>query len=368
MARRKMGAGFIVLIVLLVIVLAIGGFLLYWYRGASYPVFDSISKAAFEIPGLDDSISPQGLCTLPDNDSGYNFAMSGYIAKTTTKTGIYTVGDMSYNTTYEGYDYPENEEATGREPSRIYFINQGTGATKYILVLNNGLLETSHFGGITCTGNYLYVTSGSRLLRISLADALAAKSGDTVQAVDSVYVGLSAAFCYTDGTYLYAGEFYRAGNYETDETHHLSVANEETNYAFVYQFELDESAAGGVKSETPTKAISIRGKVQGIAVYEDGIILSASYGLSDSVLYCYRNILNDETDRTTSANGEVIPLYILDANNLRGEMVAPSMSEEICIKDGNLYVLFESKCVKYTVFTRRSESYVRTFALSDWTF
>ena len=60
-------------------VLALGTFLLVWFCGASYPIYDAIARKEFAIPGLSNLV-PQGLATLPENEDGYDFAMSGYMA------------------------------------------------------------------------------------------------------------------------------------------------------------------------------------------------------------------------------------------------------------------------------------------------
>lgn len=303
-------------------------FLCVWFFGARYPEFDALAREEEKIGYLEDGISPQGLCTLPE-ESGYRFCMSGYLT--------------------DG-------------ASRLCF--SGGGTQKYIELEKDGKALTTHFGGVTCSGNYLLVASGKEIVRVALADALAAENGARVAVKDSFKTGLNNAYCYYADGMLYVGEFYRKGNYATDESHHLTE-NGETNYAFVYVFEGDESAAGGVKDTTPEKVLSVRALVQGIAVYGDRIALSTSYGLPDSVLYIYDNVFSKEPQGSVTLDGAEIPLYRLDKTCLKSQLVMPCMSEEICVEDGRMYVLFESLSKKYRYFVRRQIDCVYSLSVGD---
>lgn len=303
------------------LVLALGIFLLVWFFGDSYPQFDALARAEAEIPGLADGLCPQGLCPLPA-ESGYRFAMSGYFSGA---------------------------------PSRIYLIAE-SGETKYVTLKEGEEEISTHFGGITCTGNYLVVASGKRLVRVPLAEVLPAENGAAIPVTDGFKIAdfRSVAYCYYADGLLYAGEFYRPGNYETDQSHHIAVGDWETNYGIVYAYEADEAQVGGVKRETPVFAISVREQVQGFAVWEGGIALSTSYGLPDSRLWFY------EDPRKGEPIGELggVPLYALGESNLVATVVLPCMSEEIFEEEGRLFVLFESKANKYKLFVRQQLSQI----------
>lgn len=305
-------------------VLALAIFLLIWYFGASFPAFEKMSKKEFSIPGLKDGVCPQGLCALPENEQGYEFAMSGYC---------------------------------GEKASRVYLIGGGE-KERYITLTKDGKADNSHFGGVTVSEEYLYVASGREIACVPLESALAAEQGEGV-AAEYFDVGLQAAFCqYYEGE-LYVGEFYRAGNYETPKEHHLEVAGGEINHAFVYAFASAEGAVGegeeigcGIDFTSPVKVLSVCDQVQGIAVFEGGIALSCSYGLPASKLRVYKNVLNGEPSNSVQIGDTALPLYILDASNALQTIAAPCMSEEIAVKDGRLYILFESASNKYKFFTR----------------
>lgn len=328
MLKRKSARGKIVgLSAVLVLCIGLFVFLCVWFFGARYPAFFGNAEEEAEIPGLADGISPQGLCPVPENAEGYEFAMSGYMA------------DGS--------------------PSRVYLI--GKEGHKFVTLTEEGKDVTAHFGGVTCTGEDLLVASGKTLLRVPFSAVLGAESGGKLQAERAVQTDINVAYCYfnADTQKLYAGEFYREKNYKTNEDHHLTV-NGETNYAFIYEYSFEN---GAIK-ETPDKVISVRALVQGIAVYGDNITLSTSYGLADSVFYTYGNILNGEANGTAEVGGKEIPLYRLDSSNLKSALAAPCMSEEIFVRDGRIYILFESLCVKYKYFVRTRIDSILSLPLS----
>ena len=205
------------------------------------------------------------------------------------------------------------------------------------------------------------MASGSRIARVPLPDALAAENGGAVEAEYSD-AGLNAAFCQYTGNMLYVGEFYRPGNYETPESHHLQTADGSMNYAVVYAYEVDEA---GAPAGEPSFAVSVREQVQGIAVYEGGIALSCSYGLPDSTIWVYENVLGGQADKSLEVGGARVPLYMLDSSNLKTTITAPCMSEEIAVKGDRLYILFESLSNKYKLFTRTRMSHVYSIALGE---
>lgn len=302
-------------------------FLMIWFLGAKYPAFQKISKDEFSIPGLYDSISPQGLCTLPEG-SEYDFAMSGYMVN--------------------------------KSPSRVYLINSSKDESKYFTITRGGKAVTSHFGGVTATEHYILIADGKKIARVSLQDALAAENGAALEIKDEFATGIQNAYCYyqKEENLLFVGEFYREKNYKTDESHHIEE-NGETNYAFVNVYGVDEEEVGGVESDQPLAYLSVRGLVQGICVSEDRIYLSCSYGLADSVLYTYSSPLQNLRESSS------IPVFRLDKENLVSTLTMPCMSEEICMKDGRLYILYESLCNKYKYFVRVQKDRVSSIALDE---
>ena len=315
--KKHSRTGNIFLVILILILSAIFVFLTVWWFGFTFPDFDSIAKKEKRIPGLSTGISPQGLCALPDGGP-YAFAMSGYISG---------------------------------EPSRVYLIPADDVASEvkrvehYVTFKENGEDIKTHFGGVACSEDYMYIASGKKVIRISLDKILSAENGSAVEIDDSLSTDLrSVAFCYIYDNLLYAGEFYRPGNYETDPSHHME-ADGKTNHALIYVYILDEKCEGGVADMVPAKVVSICDEVQGIALDGDNIYLSCSYGLPASRLKIYKNRLAGEADGRFTVGNTEVPLYKLADRD--ADLTMPCMSEEICLKDGKLYILFESMSMQY---------------------
>lgn len=324
MKKRK--SGIAATAVALAVLTALFVFLTVWFFGAKNAEFDAAATEEAELPGLESGISPQGLCPVPENGGGYRYAMSGYL--------------------------PQGA-------SRIYFFG-GNSAPKYVTLLDEaGKPLSTHFGGMTCTGKYFVVASGKSLVRFSVEEALSAADGAALSVTDCVRIEdvRSIAYCYYYDGLLYAGEFYRSGNYETDESHRFDVAGGK-NYGLVFAYAVDEAQKGGLASETPEFVLSVRAQVQGIAVWDGGIALSTSYGLADSKIYFYKPLLGAEGDYRG------IPLHFLDDSDCVRVLTAPCMSEEIFADGTSLHILFESLSKKYRYFVRRRIDSVLSVPLS----
>ncbi len=306
-----------VLWTLILLLSAFAVFLGVWWFGFSFPDFDSVAVREKRIPGLSSGLSPQGLCALPDGGP-YAFAMSGYISG---------------------------------EPSRVYLIPDDPVASdikeaeRFVTFTEDGRDIDTHFGGVTCSESYMYIASGQKIIRISLDKILDANNGTAVEIDDSFETDLrSNAYCYIYDGMLYVGEFYRPGNYETDPSHHMEVEGK-VNHALVYAYTMDEKCEGGVADTVPAKAVSVCDEVQGIAIDGEGIYLSCSYGLPASRLKIYDNVLNEATAETITISDVQVPLYQLA--DREADLTLPCMSEELCLKDGRLYILFESLSMQY---------------------
>ena len=92
----------------------------------------------------------------------------------------------------------------------------------------------------------------------------------------------------------------------------------------------------------PNKIYSIRDKVQGFCITPEGkIVLSASYGITNSIFYVY-----NEADAVDSGLTFLdAPVYYL-TNHLK-EIQAPAMSEGLDYSEGKIYTMYESACDKY---------------------
>lgn len=263
---------------------------------AIYSEYYSIKENVAINPGLYDGFVCQGICAVDDTDK---ILVSGYMKN--------------------------------KSPSRIYVTD--TDDNSYFVTLSKaGDSFTGHAGGISMNGDTVYIANGSRLYFFPLSSVLDAKEGDVVEIGEGVKVNNSASFCYADEHYVYVGEFHDGGKYVTD---HKYDTAEGTHYAIVSRYTHDDL-------EHPDKIYSIRDRVQGICFTPDGkVILSTSYGLTDSHYYVYSDA--DAKDSGETLDGA--PVYYLD-NCLR-DVKGPAMAEGLDYKSGRIITLTESASDKY---------------------
>lgn len=286
----------------------------------------------------------------------------------------YEAAGLSDGLVQQGFAYLENEKVylqcgymNDGSASRIYILPEGDEANaRYVSMLAaDGTPYTGHPGGLTSYGNFVWISNDGNgedncVWVLSLDELLAQPNGGTVTLSTRFYPQTRAAYCLADGEYLWVGEFYREQDYPTDPAHTFTVAGGTEHHALVCAYRLDSNAEYGIADLTPVLALSVAGQVQGFAMTEQGgFILSSSFGLSSSILRFYPSLASDTPDASITMRGEEIPVYFLDEQNIERLVKAPPMSEEIIVKDGRLYVLFESACKKYIFgnFTRGRDVY-----------
>ena len=263
---------------------------------AIYSEYYSIKENVCRNPGLSDGFVCQGICAVDGTDK---ILVSGYMKDKT--------------------------------PSRIY-VTDTDNDSYYVELSKSGKTFTGHAGGISMTDDTVYLANGSRLYTLSLASLLDAKDGDTVEIGEGVEVNNSASFCYADENYVYVGEFHDGGKYVTDHPYETA---EGTHYAIVSRYTHGDL-------EHPDRIYSIRNKVQGICFTPDGkVILSTSYGLTDSHYYVYNEA--DAYDSGEILNGA--PVYVLD--DCKSDVKGPAMAEGLNYLDGRIITLTESASDKY---------------------
>lgn len=294
--------------------------------------FDNVT-AEYETVGLDDGLVPQGFDYLEDKDT---YLQCGYMA---------------------------DESA-----SRIYVIPEGNeNEARYVSLLSpDGTPYTGHTGGITAYGDFVWLANDGEgeencVWVLSLSELLATPNGGEITLGKRFSTENRAAYCMADGEYLWVGEFYREEDYPTAPSHTFTVANGEEHHAIVCAYPLDSTTEYGVAADlTPELVLSVTGQIQGFDMTENGgFVLSASFGLSTSLLRVYAPIDKDTPDAKLAINGEDVPVYFLDEDLLLDTIEAPPMSEEIVVRDDRLYVVFESACDKYIFgnFTRGRDVY-----------
>ncbi|MGN0961570.1 MAG: hypothetical protein ACI4PF_05175 [Christensenellales bacterium] len=323
----KKGLKITISIVSLLLMLLIIFFCVYYFWPWNKDFFDNATEE-FSIPGLDEGFCPQGMTKIEGYDK---YLISGYM--------------------------------TDGSPSRFYVINaEDNSIEKYVTLNIDGKQFDGHAGGVVSFGSTIWTVSyvGDRGygFRFMLNELLVAENGEEIivdRATDCFETYNNADFVFAYDDYLWVGEFYKEGKYETDEQHHLITRSGEINTAIVYGFKIDESYKFGLYSSFPKKALSIRGLCQGMAVTSDGkFVMSTSYSIPDSNIYYYKDVLNENAHNKEFKVGLTqVDLWYLDNYSLISTTNAPAMSEEVVVENNRVYILFESACKKYKMFNRK---------------
>jgi len=270
----------------------------------------------------------------------------------------------------QGFDYLEDEDAfltcgyssKGGKASMVYYIDSNGKSHKTELLNENGSNYTGHTGGIAHYDGYVYITGDDGLDVFNLEDFTEKRATATQIGEVSVPEGHDPAFVTVHDGYLYEGDFYREGNYETPDNERITTPSGDNNTAIIYAYKLNSLlyALNCGVSYSPEKAYSIRGLVQGVTFTEDKIVLSTSWGMSASHLYFY-DIPTESSDSISLSLLNKVPLYYLDGSNLTDDVKAPPMSEEMVYHDGRLYIMTESASNKYIFGKLTSGLFVRAY-------
>lgn len=272
-------------------ILVFGGFNIFKFM--YYSEYYSLREEVCKNPGLSDGYVPQGIAYVDSEDI------------------ILTSG------------YMNNKKA-----SRIY-ITDLKNNSRYVELTQNGEEFKGHVGGIASTGNDIYLSTDSKLYKLDLKDVLSNKKVDVKEGID---VNNQASFVYSDDKNIYVGEFHNGGKYVTN---HPYDTKEGKHYAIISAYSKDDLSK-------PLRIYSIRNKVQGFCITDNGdMILSTSYGLSDSYYYIYHQ--NELTNSNLTFDGA--PVYYLE--NYARKIKGPAMSEDLDIYKGKVLTLTESACEKY---------------------
>ena len=261
----------------------------------------------------------------------------------------------------QGLDYDEKTDtyihsgynASANGCTEIYFV-KGKDVKKLIPVTESGERIEGHAGGVTRVGDYLYVSDNANekegkygILYIYDFNALQqAKDGDGIKAIGTFNLDTAGSFCFSDGQYIYAGEFYRPVDYETKETHYFTTPAGDENKAILSAYPVDEK--GNIVGEYPEFSVSIPAQVQGFAKMPDGkVAFSTSWGLNASHLEIHSEM--KDSGKTIGVSGKEVPLYYVDSTTRIKDVSMPAFSEGLSIKDGKIVISFESACNKYII-------------------
>ncbi len=318
-------------IILPVVLVLLATAVLIYYFGASYPEYDKTKQIEFSIPGLNENFVPQGFNYDEVSDT---YLISGYMADGTA--------------------------------SRIYRVKGNDKTSLGFVCLKDGeSLHKGHMGGITSHGDTVWIASNGKVYRTNKTQVLSGESGSSVNAIDNFDPKNNSSFITAFDGKLWVGEFYRSGNYETDESHYLKVDEKVTNKALAFSFVIDEGAQYGISSLTPTMALSLPNQIQGINFTSDGkVITSSSYSIPDSHITVYKDVFTSDYLTQMTVDGNVLPVYVLKSQNLLRDVSAPAMSEEIVVKNDRIYILYESACSKYKLVNRTRTTNVESILIA----
>lgn len=321
----------IIISVVVTLILAISIFAIVWFTGKSYKQFYAKAQEEFAIPGLADGYVPQGITYYQDGEC---FLSAGYM-----KDG---------------------------SSSRIYIIGE---STKFFTLKLNGNDYTGHAGGISTYQNYGYLVGDKLIYIFDISQAIELENGKSIEILGYYDAPNGADFINIQNGKMYIGEFYHETKYPTSELHHIKSADG-TNYAITFVYDMinkTDDTPYYFNIDTPAFAISTTEKIQGMCINgteeNSEIILSASWSLSDSKIYIHKGI-SDIAPTKYIHNNIDIDLYILDSSTLKETLEIPSMSEEITLKDGRVYVIFENACSKYKFVTRHKNTKAISFEVS----
>ncbi len=292
---------FLSLILLIVICLAA-------YNGIKHIRFKGYYDIATKMrdnPGLNDGYVTQGLCYLEDEDV---YLTSGYMTDKEKPSRVYSV-----------------DKNNKQHFAELYYLKDGVEKN-----------FSYHCGGVASEGDYVYVAGASKIFSFLKKDIL---NSNKAVAVKSFAVNNAASFVFTDGNFLYTGEFNDDNAYKTENE--FKNTDGEVTKAIISKYEL--ASVDKDEKGTPVLEYAIRNSVQGMCVTASGkIVLDTSWGMSPSHFYVY-----DGFNGTEDTKDGDVPVIYLDSRYLKQDIVGPSMAEDLDYHDGKVLVASESASNKY---------------------
>lgn len=284
-------------------------------KGIAYSESNKLREYVCTIPDIGGGWAPQGVAYSEENDL---YILTGY--ESGNRSVLYTV---------------KNDEA-----KRVYIADE------------NGDDLKGHAGGVTCAKDFVYIANDAYLHIYSLNALLSATGEERVKRIGVKAVDNNAAYVSSDGERLIVGEFYRAGNYETDESHYYTSPDGKENKATASCYLLN--ADGSIFGDYPDYVISVPDLVQGFAMSGNTCIVSRSYGLKNSKLEYHLPKLADKSFEVTFKHApelekKKVPLYYLDDTSLLKSITLAAFSEDLTLVGDRVAVSNESACNKYIV-------------------
>ncbi len=276
-------------------------------------------KSLYEIPETSNGYIPQGYCYYAEKNV---YLISYYHSE---KSSIITVVDG----------------ANGEKTKTIFLIDDN----------DEGI--SSHVGGIDTDGSFLYITIGDTVGRVSMDKIINANIIDKLTISEYVKLDVNCSYLNCVDNYLYVGEFYSAdGDYKTDKSHHIQMSPLEVSFARMNAYNLTEIefCENPTEFSIPQMSFAMPTRVQGVTRLGNGeFVLSISYGRKNySYLNTYSDVTLNEADFHYDFNGEKIPVYFINDDDLIYSKTLPPLLEGIDANNNIVTGIFESGAQKYS--------------------
>ncbi len=249
------------------------------------------------------------------------------------------------------------------EEAQVCILDVRTEQLVRCLTLTNkdGSRLTGHVGGLAIGRGYLWIGNGD-VYRIPLAALVEGVAAGRVIAERVFKAECTASFIGLHEDVLWVGEFvhesFMDGKYRANPEHVIRENDGTSVRAWACGYRLDaEGQLTATKAHAdrlvPDAVLGIPEKVQGIAIHDDRLFLSCSYGRANpSTLLAYVYPLTagaKQPDRHVRCGDSDVPFWLLnDAGRVHwGYDKFPPMSEGIAVCAGKLAVVCESGAAKY---------------------
>lgn len=314
-------------------------------------------KSAIFLPGHESKeIVCQGIAYLDVEDSN-------------SKNTRYTL--LSY--------YPK----TSKQPSQLLVMNGKKAIRRFALYKSEGKAYTGHAGGIAVAGKYVWVASGNKIFGFKTKDIIDFINDDSAKAkavkglpssfdavpgkdivcAKSYGVDSKASYISFDGTYIWVGDFVKTSSkgYSPIKHHKAFKRN-----CWIAGYKVDskgmptssveytyKAGDSSYKVHKPDAVIAMRESVQGMAVCDDYVALTTSFGALNSKLSLYKNPLNKKSEKYSYKPAGQSKTFTVDAWELENKknwvntVTLPAGAEDLEYDGDSLYVTFECSSKNY---------------------
>lgn len=288
---------------------------------SKYPAFAKMVTSSVTIPGLSEGFVPQGVCRVPGRDW---LLFSGY-------------------------------QDDGIQSSPLIAVDAKTGVIARQARLRNvdGTVFNLHSGGVTATEKTIYVSVANKLFAMPVETFVGLPADRLVDCsfTHEIVVPCRASYCGISDGVLWVGEFEYEDKepFRTDADHHAVVDGEKlTGWICGYDLRSGEPRESADGIAIPDCLLRTTDRIQGMAILGGRIWLSQSYGRwDDSHLLVYDDPRKREPDGYVAFGERQVPSWNLSKSARVKAIEAPPMTENLCVDDGTILVVFESGAKKF---------------------